>query len=226
MNILMSSEERAEIKTILLASWTLIPKLRLVSDHLTSRLFPGQQVITLVEADMSIVVGIKVTDAGVEHQGCRRSLVSVHNGRMILSEGDGAEHLLALDGVHPDSVEVVALHLHVWTPQQDDGLVVQLLRHQIHQLHGCWSRALGLHGVPQQVAGGLALVLLILLADLQRQLLHVLEEVVVVVLVRSVRGIQEDQHQEDSIILLYAVLGKTTEKCHRLEEEIINEYEF
>ena len=165
---------------------------------------------------MASVEVIKMTRSCVENKTYRRSFISIHDGRMVFSEGDGTEHLLALNGVHPDSVEVVALHLHVWTPQQDDGLVVQLLRHQIHQLHGCWSRALGLHGVPQQVAGGLALVLLILLADLQRQLLHVLEEVVVVVLVRSVRGIQEDQHQEDPIILLYAVLGKTTEKCHRL----------
>ena len=116
---------------------------------------------------MAVIELIKMPGGCVEHQGGGGALVTVHDGGVILREGDGAEHLLALDGVHPDSVEVVRLDLHVRGPEQDDGLVVQLLSDQIHKLQVGWNLPLGLHGVPQKVARRLATVFLIFFADLK-----------------------------------------------------------
>jgi len=159
---------------------------------------------------MASVEVIKMSSGCVEHEADWRSLVSIHDGRMVLSEGDGAEHLLVLDRVHPHPVEVVRLHLHVWRPQQDDGLVVQLLGDQVHQLCVGRGLALGLHGVPQQVTRGLALVLLVLFADLKSELFDFFEEVIVVVFVRSLRRVEEDQHQEYSVVFLNGILSKAS----------------
>ena len=116
---------------------------------------------------------------------------------MELREGDGTEHLPALDRVHSHPVEVVALYLHVRRTYKDlvyqelviltsvteqyYRLVIELLGHQVHQLQVCrfdsldnwidnvasdkfknknYSLYLGLHRVPEEVAGRLALIFL------------------------------------------------------------------
>ena len=54
-------------------------------------------------------------------------------------------------------------------------------------------------------------VYLVLFTNLQSQLFHIFEEIVVIILVWSLRRVEEDQHQEYSIILLDRVLGKTSQ---------------
>ena len=168
-----------------------VPQLGLVLPQLDPRQLPRRQVVTFVEADVIRVQGVEMPGGGVEGEAGRGAAVPVHNGGMVLGEGDGAEHLLVLNCVHTNSVKIVALDLHVRASEQDDSLIVQFLGDEVHQLHVGRCDPLGLHGIPQQVAGGLAPILLVLLADLQRELLHFFEKVVIVVFVRSLGRVKE-----------------------------------
>ena len=62
-------------------------------------------------------------------------------------------------------------------------------------------------------------IYLVLFTDLEGQLFDILEEIVVVILVRPLWRVEEHQHQEYSIILLDRVLGKTSQQSHRLKEK-------
>ena len=176
-----------------------------------------RHVIAFVEADVAIIELIKVSGGCVEHQGGGWTLVPIHYGGVELREGDGAEHLLALDGVHADPVEVVRLDLHVWGPEQDDCLVVQLLGDQIHELQVGGNLPLCLHRVPQQVAGRLASFFLVFFADLKSQLFHLFKEVIVVVFLWSIWSVEKNKHQEYPVILLNRVLCKAPQQGHCLE---------
>ena len=123
-------EERTQF---LLLSWKLVgrchlvPKLRL-SLH-DRKLYQGssKQVVNFVETKVVMIQGVKMTEAGVETEGDSRSLLSIYNGWVVLSKWNGTEHLLAKDGVHSHSVEIVTADFHVGRSEQNGGFVIQFV---------------------------------------------------------------------------------------------------
>ena len=114
METLLLPQHQAQVGPRLVLLFPLLLQLALVLYQLLAQTGASLDVVSLVEADMTVVELVEMTCGGVEHHGRRRPLVSINDGRVVLREGDGAEDLPVLYGVHPHSVEVVALDLHIW----------------------------------------------------------------------------------------------------------------
>ena len=134
------------------------------------------QVVLLVEGEVALVERIKVTQARVEGE----SVGGAGKPWVELSERDRAENLTSDDSVHPNSVEVIRSDFHVRAAKQEYGQIVEFCSDKVKQLKLGWCATFCLERVPEQV--GTRVFLLVLLADLQGNLLHLFIEVGIVVL--------------------------------------------
>ena len=134
------------------------------------------QVVLLVEGEVALVERIKVTQARVEGE----SVGGAGKPWVELGERDRAENLTSDDSVHPNSVEVIRSDFHVRAAKQENGQIVEFCSDKVKQLKLGWCATFCLERVPEQV--GTRVFLLVLLADLQGNLLHLFIEVGIVVL--------------------------------------------
>ena len=158
------------------------------------------QVVLLVEGEVALVERIKVTQARVEGENVggagkpwvelserdraeNLTIITIINRPLhqkMIIETNGAENLTSDDSVHPNSVEVIRSDFHVRAAKQENGQIVEFCSDKVKQLKLGWCATFCLERVPEQV--GTRVFLLVLLADLQGNLLHLFIEVGIVVL--------------------------------------------